>query len=544
MNFLEAHKLVRGFAGGPPLPFLLAMSGTAEPMALYLRAAAAKAGREAQARTLPFNTLAQTLHQPPRDNEAEVFLLLPWDLAPVCDWRTGLPANCPPSATLIEAAAATLSTLTARPRARTVYVPAPLPPLYPDPGETASLAAALTAMAAGAGAIILPQSAFALGGHFASGCPIAGESMGIIAETVIGLALDAPAEPAKVLVTDLDNVMWRGIIAEAGLDGIACHAEGPGFCHFVYQTLLLRLKAEGVVLAAVSRNDPADALAPFRAGLTKLAEDDFVAIVASYEAKSSQIRMLAGQLNLGLSSFVFVDDNPLELAEVEAALPEVATVAFPADDALLPGTLDAIARRFARKTITAEDRDRTALYRRRLAGMAPSHAQGADLATFLAGLGMHLTIHDRSRGDRTRAIQLINKTNQFNLNGRRWADDEVAAILAQGGRLLTASVRDNHGDHGEILACLIGAEGNAEALVMSCRVFQRRIEHAFLTWLVSRGDAPHAFRVIDTERNEPLRKFLEDEAFAPLKDGLAAFDASAFAARHGGSLTLFTLEVP
>jgi FkbH-like protein len=270
------------------------------------------------------------------------------------------------------------------------------------------------------------------------------------------------------------------------------------------------LRSEGALLAAVSRNDAEIAMLPFRAGGMPLGEEDFVAIVASYNAKSAQIAELASHLNLGLDSFVFVDDNPVELTEVSLALPDVRCVPFPRQADALAGFLSELSSLFGRREVTAEDRDRTKLYRRRLEGLTPSATSGADISQFLKDLDMTLTLHDRSHGDRTRAVQLINKTNQFNLNGRRVTESEVADVVDAGGRLYSASLSDRSGSHGEILACLVSADGVVTAFAMSCRVFQRRVEHAFLAWLASQ---PHPLAAIDwapTPRNEPFAQFLRE----------------------------------
>ncbi|MEQ1693768.1 MAG: hypothetical protein ABMA00_20940, partial [Gemmatimonas sp.] len=175
--------------------------------------------------------------------------------------------------------------------------------------------------------------------------------------------------------------------------------------------------------------------------------------------------------------------------------------------------------------------------------IVPVDAEGADLTAFLRGLTMSLTIHDRSAGDRTRAVQLINKTNQFNLNGRRVTDDEVAAILDGGGRLYTCTLSDRTGTHGEILACLIDHAGVVRSLVMSCRVFQRRVEYAFFAWLGDRPGAPNRLEFVSTPRNEPIHQFLEDASFASSSDGMTAMDAREFAQAHAADLTLFTYTV-
>jgi FkbH-like protein len=272
-----------------------------------------------------------------------------------------------------------------------------------------------------------------------------------------------------------------------------------------------------------------------------IGRDDLVAVEAGYGAKSAMIRDLVTRLNLGFEAVVFVDDNPIELAEVNAALPAVTTLAFPAAEDDMPAFLDRLAQLFRRDQVTAEDLARTDLYRR-MAETAPPAEGGSsgDVAGFLRSLDMRLVIRDARQGDRSRAVQLINKTNQFNLNGRRFEDAEVASMLAAGGRLFTAKLDDRSGTHGEILACLIDAKGAVEAFVLSCRVFQRRVEHAFLAWLLRQPGAPRTLRFAPTDRNEPMRQFLADPAF----EGGAeiAIDAGAFLAGHGEDLALFALE--
>jgi len=540
VNFLEARRLLAQFPGGPELPFLFGLSGTGDPFRLYLEASAAARGRSARPRFLPFNTLGQHLTSGAADGQ-EVYLLLPWDLAPETDWRSGVPAERIDVRRALHEAEEVAESLRRRPGARILYLPAPIPPLSGHAEAQRALTSGLSAIAAGLGAIQVPAAAFSLGAYFGSGCPVGGASIGEVAELAVDALTQPDAAPFKVLVTDLDNTLWSGVIAEDGFEGISFRPEGAGYRHHVYQGLLARLRGEGVLLTAVSRNDAAVVLPPLRSGQMLLHEDDFVAIVASYHAKSAQIRQLALQLNLGLDSFVFVDDNPVELEEVVQALPLVRTLAFPKHDEDLPAFLDLVAASFARRTVTEEDRDRTELYRRRLEGMAPAEAQGADLTRFLTGLEMRLVIHDRSTGDRARAVQLINKTNQFNANGRRWTDEELAAVLARGGKLFGASLADRSGSHGEIISCLVAPEGTIEAFVMSCRVFQRRVEYAFLAALARRGERLTGISYAPTERNEPFTTFVRDLAFGTETGGEMSLDAAAFAEAHHGAVALFEL---
>ncbi len=543
MNFLEARRVLDAFRGGEALSFCFGLSGTGEPFDVYLRAAAAKRGRAAEVSFLPFNTLAQALRHPPDPEVVEVFLLLPWDFVPEADWRSGV-APSVDEEQLRSRAMETAGWLARRPAARLLYLAAPLPPLCREPARGAALARWIESLAIGLGARLLPAEAFTLGSYFSSGCPVGGTWIGRVAEVVVEAAVLRPGEPKKVLITDLDNVVWSGLLVDDGLDGIAFESTGRGYRHFVYQSLLRRLRGEGTLLAAVSRNDHDVVAAPFRSGRMMLREEDFVAIIASYHAKSAQIRALARQLNLGLDACVFVDDNPVELAEVSLQLPEVRCLAFPTRDDELPGFLDGLASLFVHRDITTEDRERTEMYRRRLAGMVPSDLGGADLTRFLEDLKMTLTIHDRSRGDWTRAVQLINKTNQFNLNGRRVTEMDVGAILDAGGRLFGASLADRTGDHGEILACLVASDGTMQSFVMSCRVFQRRVEYAFLAWLAAQPSPPTAVQWASTPRNAPFQRFLDDVAGPLNGNGLVRLDAAAVAARHARDLALFVVSGP
>ncbi len=538
MNFLEARRVLDAFTGGPSLPFLFALSGSAEPFDLYLRAAAAKHGRTAAPRVLPFNTLAQRLRAPADPDAVEVFLLLPWDFAPEADWR--LDASHQADEATMRLAADEIERLLAQRGARVLYLPAPMPPLFADHDRDKAFALLLESLAVGLGAHVLPREAFSMSGYFGSGCPIGGTWIGRVASAVVDLAMEQPRHPKKVLVTDLDNVMWHGGIGEDGLQCIAYGQQGRGYPHFAYQRLLRRLRSEGTILAAVSRNDTELALSPFRQGNMTLREDDFIAIVASYRAKSAQIAELASALNIGLSDFVFVDDNPVEISEVSTALPAVTCVPFPTQADGLDNLFSRLTSLFTRRTVTTEDRERTALYRRRLEGMTPSALSGADISDFLRELRMTLTLHDRTAGDRTRAVQLINKTNQFNLNGQRVTEPQVADVLSAGGRLYGASLSDRSGSHGEILSCLVTADGVVTSFVMSCRVFQRRVEHAFLAWLAAQQPVPLTLAWERTSRNEPFAQFLEElsGAAAP-PDGMVSLATGDVQARCAPALDVF-----
>ncbi|MBF0295855.1 MAG: HAD-IIIC family phosphatase [Magnetococcales bacterium] len=543
MNFLEARKILATPLDDLPVRrLLLGGSGMLDGLTLFLRAQAATRRIRLEPETLPFGTLIQSLVTlPTLPDRQELYLLLPWDLIPECDWRTGNRTLVDEEGLLAEAMRR-MELVTNRPGARIAWLPAPMPPLLPNHAASRSLTGELLKRTARQGALLLDARDFSLAGYLASGQPIAGSRLGTLAGELLDWLSLPPAGSIKVIVTDLDHTLWRGIVGEDGPDGVSAAPEAASFRHFLFQALLKRLKSQGLLLAAVTRNDEDLARAPFKTGRMPLTEEDFVAFRAGYGAKSTQIRHLATTLNLGLDAFLFVDDNPVELAEVRANLPQVVFLQFPGDEEGFPHFLDRIAWLASRHTLTAEDGERTALYHRMLADQPPPESGGAPLTAFLRGLAMVLTIREPQAGARTRAHQLINKTNQFNLNGIRFGEEEMEAILAAGGRLFVATLEDRSGSHGEILSCLVDTTGRVRSLVISCRVLQRRVEYVFLACLIERWQGPPLILdFLPTERNAPLRLFLEDPAFVPGEEGVR-LDPAAFREAHAGDCALFTIR--
>lgn len=538
MNFLEASKAVKDFRGGPRLSFLLGMSGTADLLNLYLRAVGATRGVDVSPRNLPFGTLQQSLRQPVLAGQKEVYLLMPWDLAPELDWRSGVPALPPKEDALRKRVKQTIDLLAAR-GAKLLYMVAPSVPIWLRPFRNEGLELWIQAQLRTRGADILPSQYFSLSTYLSTGNPCASAQLASIATRVLDAVQSSATSTAKVLVTDLDHTLWSGIVGDDGLEGLSFRSEGRGFPHFLYQNLLLRLKSEGVLLAAVSKNDPTIALLPFVTGHMTLQQDDFVAIIASWNAKSAQIASLAKRLNVGLDDFVFIDDNPVELAEVATELPMVRSLLFPKSVSEIPALLGRMVELFKRDTTSAEDLERTELYRRRLAGLPPSEAVGGDITTFLRDLSMSLTITNRTFGDQTRALQLINKTNQFNLNGRRLLAEDLNRLVETGSKVYTCTLADRTGSHGEILVAVVTPDWVVTSFVMSCRVFQRRVEYAFLAWLSSQNPQRLAVEYAGTERNKPTLNFLQDVLGHVPSEGLNELPVAHLETRYRSDLTLF-----
>lgn len=523
--------------GAEALPFVMAMSGVSDQLEIYLRAHAALKGFDARVKILPFGTLSQYLFSQPSD--PELFLILPWDLAPETDWRSGIGQAIDDVEIVLERADKKMLSISERTNTCVFYLPAPIPPLFSKSSKRDYLETELASIAIKNGARLLPQSVFSLSAYFASGSPISGEALSGIAEEIIEAFIIPTSQSFKVLVTDADNTLWSGIVGEDGVRGISGQPEGQSFRHFVYQTLLKRLKANGILLAIVSRNDEDLVYSALESDHFTVGPDDFVSIHADYGAKSEQIEKLSTNLNLSTDAMVFVDDNPIELAEVRSSLTSVQCLEFPKRDEDLPQFLYRLARFFDRTKISTEDSARTEMYRRRA---VTSLVDPQKIEEFLRDLKMVVTVHDRTYRDWTRALQLINKTNQFNLNGRRLENSDIVGVLNNGGRLLTATLTDRFGSHGEIIACLIDQGGTVISFVMSCRIFLRRVEYVFVMWLLERKWYSELFfQYKRTERNEPLRQFLKDPSFSKTDKGQAV-DIDKFERTHSALRELFDIR--
>ncbi len=294
----------------------------------------------------------------------------------------------------------------------------------------------------------------------------------------------------KVLALDLDNTLWGGIIGDDGLDGIELGdttARGEAFKDF--QRYVKSLKDRGVLLAVCSKNSDEIAREPFERHPEMVLElDDVVAFQANWEPKPVNLRRIAEQLNLGIDSIVFVDDNPAEIEIVRQMAPEVTAVLLPED----PGRLVATLRErddFEPAVLTSEDAARTEQYRQE-ARRRQLEAATPDLDAYLESLQMVIEIHPFRDLDLPRITQLINKVNQFNLTTVRRTAAEVRQIADSSDHVaLTSRLSDKFGDHGLTSVVILeidGAGARVDTWLMSCRVLQRQVEDEMLNEMISR----------------------------------------------------------
>jgi FkbH-like protein len=302
--------------------------------------------------------------------------------------------------------------------------------------------------------------------------------------------------PKKVLVLDLDNTLWGGVVGELGPQGIRL-GDGPdGEAYSAFQRHLKQLTERGVLLAVASKNNLADAREPFeqRSDMV-LSLADLAGFEASWDPKAVMLRRLSEGLNLGLDSFVFFDDNPAEREHIRQSLPEVEVVEVPEEPAEY---VRALQQRgwFEGLALTAEDAQRSQQYEVERLRTA-SKAEFTSLDDYLTSLEMRALIKPLDDADLPRVVQLLGKTNQFNLTTRRHSEDQVRQMLACPGSLcITVRMQDRFGDHG-LVACALGvpldgarvASLRIDTWLMSCRVIGRTLEHLTLLELAKRASA-------------------------------------------------------
>ena len=326
----------------------------------------------------------------------------------------------------------------------------------------------------------------------------------------------------KVLCTDLDNTLWGGVLGEDGPQGIVTGSAFPGNCYLEYQRYLKRLAARGILLALVSKNNEADVEEAFRLRAADLAVglDTFVAKRIGWDEKAASLRSLAEELSLGLDSFVFVDDNPVECAAVRQYLPEVAVVEVPVDRPWDLVRMLGEAWFFDSAVVTSDDLNRTKEYEAQ--AQRNSLREGASSKEeFLQSLGIVCSFISALDAPLARTVQLLAKTNQFNLTTRRHSAAQVERFATElGGQAVAVRVRDRFGDAGVVGVALARQQGEdcwIDSLLLSCRVIGRGIETALLSY-IARGAVSSGAKVligeyIPSAKNAPCADFYARNGF-------------------------------
>jgi FkbH-like protein len=288
---------------------------------------------------------------------------------------------------------------------------------------------------------------------------------------------------SKCLVLDLDNTLWGGIIGEDGINGIRLGGSPAGESFVAFQKYVLALQRRGIILAICSKNNEQDAKAPFQDHPEMVLKlDDIALFVANWQSKDENLRHIAATLNIGLDSLVFVDDNPVERNLIRSQIPEIEVIELPQDPA---GYTAALHRSlcFEAWTLTDDDRRRAASYQQN-AKRSEQLAATGNVEEYLASLEMHVELRPFDEANLARIVQLINKTNQFNLTTRRITEPECLALINRPDCYTQfMRLKDRFGDNGITGILIAFVEGDTLRIdnwLISCRVLGRRVEDAML----------------------------------------------------------------
>jgi FkbH-like protein len=341
--------------------------------------------------------------------------------------------------------------------------------------------------------------------------PFSYEFVPLYADHVARIVASIRGKSRRVLILDLDNTVWGGVIGDDGLGGInVAQGDPTGEAHLAVQRFALQLRQRGILLAVSSKNTDEIARTPFKEHPEMLLKLDHIAVFqANWNDKATNIRAIADELSLGLDAMVFLDDNPVERGLVRKLIPQVAVPELPEDAADYARTL-AAAGYFETVAFAAEDLKRAEFYRDN-ARRVSLQQQSSGVEAYLASLDMTITFQPFDATGRARIVQLINKSNQYNLTTRRYTDPEVSAV-ENDPNIFTLQVRltDIFGDNGMISVVICRQEGHGvwhiDTWLMSCRVLGRKVENMVLRAILDHARAAGvrllAGVYVPTERNK------------------------------------------
>lgn len=335
----------------------------------------------------------------------------------------------------------------------------------------------------------------------------------------------------KCLVLDLDNTLWGGVLGEDGLDGITISGDYPGKPFHLWQEGVKQLSKDGVILAICSKNNERDVYEMWeKRNDMVLKPNDFSCIKINWNDKASNIREIASDLNIGLDSIVFVDDNPTERELIKQLLPMVSIPEWPKQPYELPMFYKRLVEDyFMVYSLTDEDRKKVEQYHQN-ALRIQSQATFSNLEDFLRSLDIQLTIRKVDGLTVQRVAQMTQKTNQFNLTTKRYTESDIRRLISEGALIYTLSVSDKFGDNG-ITGCMILCRTSSgwkiDTLLLSCRILGKGIEYAFVKMVLSLVDSDFVEACyIPTEKNSQVSEFYDKIGFtlSDEKDGCKFYE--------------------
>jgi FkbH-like protein len=355
--------------------------------------------------------------------------------------------------------------------------------------------------------------------------PIAADKLVNLAREWLRFVVPLSGKISKALVVDLDNTLWGGIIGEDGMNGIKLGTEYPGAGYQALQRAMIDLSRRGILLAICSKNNLDDAMEALQShpGML-LRPEDFAAMRISWNDKAQGLREIAEELNIGIDSLAFLDDNPFEREQVRAALPDVSVIDLP-NDPLLYATTVRNWPGFERLTLSAEDQKRTLMYAEQRERAQAEHSFQSK-EDFYRYLQQEAEIAPVTPATLARVAQLTQKTNQFNLTTRRYTEQQISEIANRPDwQVLSIRARDRFGDHGLVGVAITKDHDDLceiDSFLLSCRVIGRTVEGALLAHLASdalaRGRKRIWGRFLPTKKNAPAQDFYPHHGFALLSE--------------------------
>ena len=329
----------------------------------------------------------------------------------------------------------------------------------------------------------------------------------------------------KCLVLDLDNTLWGGILGEDGIDGINLGNTYPGLAFYDFQKALLELYKSGVILTVCSKNNEEDVIDCFLNHPSQIINKNHLSTYRiNWIDKPSNIRSIADELNIGLDSFVFIDDNPVERERVKFELPMVSVPEFPDEPFKLPSFLKSVQEEFFQiHQLTNEDKIKTKQYKANSKRKIFSK-KFDNIDDYLSSLEMELQVFDCNELNITRISQMTQKTNQFNLTTKRYSEEDLIKIKNQNSIINCLSVKDRFGDNGITVASVINIKDKIayiDSFLLSCRILGRGIENAYLSFLLNKlykiGIKKVESKYIPSKRNIQTSEFYDNNKFVLVK---------------------------
>lgn len=346
--------------------------------------------------------------------------------------------------------------------------------------------------------------------------PLHPDAATLLAQKAGEVILRSRRSLVKAIIVDLDNTLWGGVIGEDGIEGICLDPHGNGRPYLQLQQMLKDASEQGIPLAVVSKNNPADALAPFeQCDEMILGTDDFVAFHAGWDNKFEAIQTIADNLGIGMDTVCFIDDSPHERNEARAFLPELIVPELPDNSELRPAALVASGL-FLKPTISNEDIARVDFYK----DDAKRRQHGAtfhDWDNYLASLDMCVVAQPVSAANLQRVASLVQKTNQFNLTNRRHDTAQIKSLSDDPDWFTFCyALNDRFGGAGIVGVMLAHAGKNEveiDTWLLSCRVINRQVELAMLDhllqWMAKRGATQLSANYVPTRQNVLIENLLD-----------------------------------